>query len=69
MTKVIRVDDYTYDLAKKVVQLGKASNFANAIDKALASYLDIPYKSRQERQLEETVAHLHELAKMAAKEE
>lgn len=69
MTKPIRVDDYTYELVNEVIKRGLATNFADAINTALANLLGIPYKSREERKLERDLAMVMELSKRATKEE
>lgn len=69
MTKPIRVDDYTYELVQEVVKRGLASNFTDAVNKALANYLGIHYKPRQERKLEQDLSTVLELGKKATKEE
>jgi len=69
MTKPIRVDDYTHELIQRVINKGLASNSADAINKALAKYLGIRYKSREERKMEQDLAHVLELSKKASKEE
>ncbi|MBA7499338.1 hypothetical protein ES704_02078 [subsurface metagenome] len=69
MTQTIRVDDYTHKLVQEVIRKGLASNSADAVDKALASYLGIHYKSREERKMEQDLSRVQELAKKASKEE
>lgn len=69
MTKPIRVDDYTYELVQEVIKKGLASNSADAINNALANYLGIHYKSREERRMEQDLARVQQLGKMARKEE
>lgn len=69
MTQTIRVDDYTHELVREVLRKGLAGNSTDAVDKALANYLGIHYKSREERKMEQDLAHIHELAKRAEKEE
>jgi len=69
MTKPIRVDDYTHELIQMVINKGLASNSADAINKALAKYLGIRYKSREERKMEQDLDRIQELAKKASKED
>jgi len=69
MTKVIRVDDYTHELVQEIIKRGLAGNSADAVNKALASYLSIRYKSREERQMEQDLSTVLELGKKAIKEE
>jgi len=63
------VDDYTHELVQKIIKKGLASNSADAVNKALAKYLGVPYKSREERKMEQDLARIQELAKKATKEE
>lgn len=69
MTKTIRVDDYTHELVQEIIKRGLAGNSTDAVNKALASYLGIPYKSRDERKMEQDLTEVIELGKKAIKEE
>ena len=67
--KYIVVDDYTLGLLQKIVDQGKASNLSNAIGKSAAAFIGVPYKSREERKMEQDLARVIELARLARKEE
>lgn len=69
MTKQIRVDDYTHELIQKVIKRGMAGNSTDAVNKALANYLGIRYKSREERKMEQNLTTVMELGKKATKKE
>lgn len=66
--KYIIVDDYTLGLLQKIVDQGKAGDLSNAIGKSAAAFIGIPYKSRDERKMEQDLAHVQKLAKMTKKE-
>lgn len=67
--RYIIVDEYTEGLLQQIVSQGKASDLPKAVSMAAASYLGVPHKSKQERQMEQELAHIQQLAKMAGKEE
>jgi len=67
--KYIIVDEYTVELLQEVVNQGKASDLSDAVGKSAANYLGIHYKSKEERKMEQDLARVHKLARMARGEE
>lgn len=65
--KAVPVDEYTYKLLQRAVDEGKASNLADAILRAISAYLDVPYKSKKERKMEQDVLAVMELGEKAVK--
>ena len=63
--RYIIVDEYAVGLLQQIVDQGKAGDLSDAVCKSAASYLLIRYKSKQERKLEQELAHIQELGKRA----
>jgi len=67
--KYIIIDGYANELLQEIIKQGKASNLPEAVEKSAAAYLGIRYKSKEERKLEQDLAHVQELGRMVEKEE
>ncbi|GAI22262.1 unnamed protein product [marine sediment metagenome] len=67
--KHIIIDEYTYDLLQRAVNEGRGSNIDDAIRRSISKYLGIPYKSKRHIKIEQDLARVQELARLARKEE